>query len=397
MDNTLKNILIGIFVISAFGILSFMLLFLHPTVGDNAKTLTVRFADVDKVNVGTRVTYAGRPVGEVVEINEIPEARTSRINKNGDIYVYELILKVDSSVDVYNSDEITLRTSGLLGERNVEINPLPLKPNEKLQLVEHQVIFAEPTSSVEDTMKKLSIVADQFQIVLDDVHNVLDKFQKEEILEKVSHGLKNIVEISDALNQPKIWRETVTNIHTLSEEVNKSWKKVDTTLDNVVTVTDKANLKWSPLVDQTLEDVQKLISHTAGGNGSVGQLFMKDELYLRMKSIFHKGSTVMDDISHYGVLFQLDKRWQRLQGRRLKLLEKLSSPDEFAYHFSQEMDEISNSIYQVTQLLNLSNGCPQALIFNTDFTTRFSDLLRQVGTMEETLQLYNEQLVNQEP
>ena len=34
----------------------------------------------------------------------------------------------------------------------------------------------------------------------------------------------------------------------------------------------------------------------------------------------------MNDITTYGLLFQLDKRWQRLQGRRLRLLEKLSSP-----------------------------------------------------------------------
>src|SRR5947209_20418902 len=100
MAASIKNILIGIFVLTAIGIIVFMVLFLHPSVGDNAKTLRVRFTDIDKVNVGTRVTFAGRPVGEVVSIQELPDARTNRISKNGDIYVYELVLKVDSAVDV---------------------------------------------------------------------------------------------------------------------------------------------------------------------------------------------------------------------------------------------------------------------------------------------------------
>ncbi len=30
---------------------------------------------------GTRVTFAGRPVGEVVLIQEIPDARTSRVGR----------------------------------------------------------------------------------------------------------------------------------------------------------------------------------------------------------------------------------------------------------------------------------------------------------------------------
>src|SRR5438552_2320877 len=101
-----KNILIGIFVLVAFAIIIFMLLFLHPRIGDEGHTLYVRFTDIDKVNIGTRVTYAGRPVGEVTAIRELPDSRTALPNHRGEIYVYELVLKVDSSANVYNTDII---------------------------------------------------------------------------------------------------------------------------------------------------------------------------------------------------------------------------------------------------------------------------------------------------
>ena len=125
MGDQAKNILIGLFVLAAFVIVTFMLLFLNPTVGDDSKTFRIRFADIDKVNVGTRVTYGGRPVGEVTEINIVQDPSDPRRTEKGYIYLYEVTIVVDSSVDIFNSDTVTLRTSGLLGERSVSITPCP--------------------------------------------------------------------------------------------------------------------------------------------------------------------------------------------------------------------------------------------------------------------------------
>ena len=87
-----KNILIGIFVIVAIAIFSYILLFLHPSVGDEGQTLRVRFANIDKVNVGTRVLFGGRPVGEVVSIQEVQNARDPSLLRDDKVYIYELVL-----------------------------------------------------------------------------------------------------------------------------------------------------------------------------------------------------------------------------------------------------------------------------------------------------------------
>lgn len=372
MAASIKNILIGIFVIMAIAIIIFMLLFLHPSVGDNAKTLRVRFTDIDKVNVGTRVTFAGHPVGEVVSIQEIPSARTSRLSNNGDVYVYELVLKVDSSVDVFNTDEILLRTSGLLGERNIEINPRPLKPGEKLQKVENEVLYAAQPTSVEDTMKQLGELSKKFRVVLDDFHQIMGDIQKEQIVTKIGKSSQNLLDMTDALNQPEKLRQTIDNVLTLSQRVNHSWNTVDHSLQNISHLTDRAHRSWTILdetlnhfhtlcqrancswmtVDQTLDNLHttsrnavtfsekanEILDYIRQGKGTLGQLLIGDDLYLRLKSILHKGEVVMNDINAYGVLFHNNKRWQRLQGRRLRLLEKLSTPNEFARYFNQEMD-----------------------------------------------------------
>ena len=86
MADQAKNILIGLFVLAAFAIITFMLLFLHPTVGDESKRYKVEFADIDKVNIGTRVTYGGKPVGEISEIKYIEDPKAQRKGKNGHVY-----------------------------------------------------------------------------------------------------------------------------------------------------------------------------------------------------------------------------------------------------------------------------------------------------------------------
>lgn len=430
MAASLKNILIGLFVITAIGIIIFMLLFLHPSVGDNAKTLRVRFTDIDKVNVGTRVTFAGKPVGEVISIHELPDARTSRTTKNGDIYVYELVLKVDSGVDVFNSDSITLRTSGLLGERNIEINPQPSKPGEKLQKVEDQVLYAAQTASVEDTMKQIGDLSQKFGMVLDDFHEMMSDIKRNEIVTKVTKAVDNVLEITKTLNQPEKWRQTLDNFLLLSERANHSWHTIDLALQNIYSLTDRAHRNWGTIdrtldnfhefslriqrswtiVDQALDEfhtsarnvvaftekANQIIENTRKGKGTLGQLFVGDDLYLRLKSILHKGEVVMDDINSYGLLFHLDKRWQRIQGRRLRLLEKLYNPNEFAKYFNQEMDQISASLSRVSMVLNESDCYPQSLIYNPQFTRRFGELLRRVENMEETLKIYNEQVITQD-
>lgn len=212
MINQAKNVLIGVFLISAIAIVTFMLLFLRPSVGDEAQVLRVRFSDIDKVTVGTRVTFAGNPVGEVVSIRELESAKHERIARNGVVYVYELDLAVDSGVNVYNTDEISLRTSGLLGEKSVMIDPKPPIPGEKLRLVNNEIIYADQTGSVEDTFREFKEVADRADVALDAFIELLNDIQKNKIMDNIGVITQNISDITTALNVPEDWSSTLTNV-----------------------------------------------------------------------------------------------------------------------------------------------------------------------------------------
>ncbi len=424
-----KNILIGIFVIIAIVIIIFIFLFLHPSVGDNAKTLHVRFTDIDKISEGTRVTYAGNPVGEVVAIKEIPEARIQRMGHEGNIYVYELTLEVDSRVDIYNTDEVTIRTSGLLGEKNIAIIPEPLKPGENLYLINNEIIYATPPPSVEDTLKQLNALSQTLGQVLEGVNGTIDEIKQEDIVVKLSKTIQNVMEITDALNQPDKWNQTLTNLWTLSDRVNRSWSSiddtlqsfnqlitraqeswtiVDRTLDNFHTLSNKANQSWATVDDSLREfhsavsnanqftnQIKQIIDHVSHGQGTIGHLFVGNDLYLRLKSILHKGQTITDDMSHYGLLFHLNKDWQRQNARRMKLLQRLRTPEQFTTYFNHQLDEVSASLSNVSMILNETACYSQSLLYDPAFTQRFSDLLKKVEVVGDSLNMYNEQIIDQ--
>ena len=153
-----KNFSIGILATSAIALVVWVLMFLHPSFGDNGKLLRVRFPNVDKVGVGTRITYAGKPVGEVISLRMLPEERKADRNEYDPIFSYELTLAIDSNLQVYTCDDVQIRTSGLMGEKNIAITPKNAKDGNARLLENNDLIYATIGGSVEDTFQGLSNV-----------------------------------------------------------------------------------------------------------------------------------------------------------------------------------------------------------------------------------------------
>lgn len=394
MVDQAKNVIIGMFVAAALAIIVFIILFLHPSTGDEGQVLYVRFADVDKINVGTRVTLAGKTIGEVVEIREVERGRDGPSDEYGHIYVYELKLLIDSHVKVYSTDQISARTSGLLGEKSVAILPIALKPGEVPRLVtKKDVLYAAEAGSVEDTMKEFKEVADKFDVALDNISMTLEDLRREEVIKKVADTMQNLSEITAALNKPEELSSTVANFEEftslLATRLPESWDTIDEILtafnssaENVHKITSTAN---------------NIVFKMGKGEGSLGKIVVTDDLYLRLTALLNKGETVLNDMNHYGLMYHLDKGWQRMRARRINLMEKLCTPQEFRNYFNDEIDQITTSLSRVSMVLDKTTFCSPYcynLMDDCEFIKVFGELLRRVTSMEETLQLYNVEVVD---
>jgi phospholipid/cholesterol/gamma-HCH transport system substrate-binding protein len=390
MPDQAKNMLIGIFVVSACAIVIFVLMFLHPSVGDEGRILRIRFANIDKISLGTRVTFAGKPVGEVVGITELPDADTERKPINGRVYVYELTLRVDSGVNVFNTDEVSARTSGLLGEKSVAITPGAPQPGEELRRVNNEVIYANESGSVEETLKNFKDLSDKVEIALDSFIDAMTTMKDNKFWENLSKTAENTSSITASLNNKKQWSETLANVHKLSGKANKTWDKLDVFVSDI----DKAALS----ANTAIENANLVIENVHKGEGTIGRLLVKDDIYLKTNSLLSKAEVTLNDVNHYGVLFHLDKGWQRLRARRLNLMQKLSTPQEFRNYFNDEVDSINTSLSRVAMIMEQVDtqsgpGCYDFLQ-NNEFSKVYRELLRRVATLEEEIRMFNQQVVD---
>jgi len=335
MKNNNKNTLIGIFVLAAFAVIAYMLLYIHPKVGDEGQTLRVRFTNIDKITVGTRVLFAGYPVGEVSEIKEIEDARIKEELHKGEVYIYELTLKIDSGITVYTSDEISPMTSGLLGEKQVLISPRPPKPGQTLARITDQIVYAEPQMSIEDTVRSMGEVVDQ-------IAKGLNILEKDKFWDNLGEIGENIADVTAAIDPNEI--------------------------------------------EQFVGSLNK---------GTIGRIVGSDDLYLRLTALLSKGETVMDDINHFGLLFNTSKTWQRLRARRMNIMAKLCSPQEFSNFFNDEVNQISTSLSRVNMLLNDGNCTGYwSNLCSKEFETVFADLMRRIEGLEDNVKLVNQQLID---
>lgn len=380
MIDQFKNMMIGIFVLAAFAIIVFMMLFLHPNLSDEGKTLRVRFADIDKISTGTRVTFAGKPVGEVIEIREIGHGE--RIEYNGIIYIYELELAIDSQVEVYMTDMIIARTSGLLGEKSVAINPQVIKKDEERILVTDQIIYATETGSVESTLKEFQELSDKIEVALNSVIDALEVMHKSQMWDHLSDAVKQIDDIAIALNESKLWlgaNKVINNIDSITSSINDP-EKLGKIVDNVS--------KLSSSGVNVLAQIEQ-------GHGTLGRMIVTDEFYLSTASLLSKAEVILNDINHYGILFHQDKGWQRLRARRLNLLQTLRTPQEFRNYFNDEIDSIATSLERVSMVIEEVECLPcRSLWQDPCYIKVYSELLRRVATLEEYLQMYNQQVVD---
>jgi phospholipid/cholesterol/gamma-HCH transport system substrate-binding protein len=394
MNNSIKNFLIGIFLIAGLGLFAGLVIFLRPAVGDEKQTIYLRFSNINKINVGTRVLFAGKPVGVVTAVNEISHAReTQPSDELGRLYFYQLTLKIDSKVHVYSTDQITLQTSGLLGERSIGITPRtpPIGTTPEM-ISDKSPVYADSVDPLENTFNRLSDIGEKLNDTVDLVKTWFEDNETNLSLAVASFGsaMTQIDTVSRSVNEHKLIPQLKEGTVALTASAQK--------IDNALSQMNKDGVfeNFGPAVAH-IKDVSKSLDTVcqtlAAGQGSFGKLFKDEDFYLRMTAVMSKMDTMMNDVNHYGVLFHLNKSWQRTRVKRVSELNALETPDSFKNYFQKEIDQINTSMARLSMVIDRSQAVDGPKVQeNAKFKENFAELMRQVTEMSNNLHLYNEQL-----
>ena len=383
MTDKLKNILIGLFVMVSALLTVSTIMFLDPKIGDGKKTLEVRFANISGIMIGTRVTFAGKPVGEVVAIRELPDARSNHPDDTGRVYFYQLSLKIDSNTHIYNSDDIAIRTTGLMGEKSIAVLPRNAPSGKPSFEITNEILTANSVDPLENTFNQIAKVSNKMEGSFNQLDHWFASNQENlsSSIQAFNHFLGTAEQSSLLLNE---------NLALVKEGLDgdQLLHKIASLADTVRTAGDIFNSDGA----SALYNIQQITRDLARGEGTVGKLLNEDGFYLRLSSLLSKGETLMNDVNHYGLLFQYDKHWQRSRTKRANILKALDSPREFRGYFEGEVDTITTSLGRLNELLDLAGSDRSKIVESDPFKQQFRSLLLSVEGLADALKLYNEGL-----
>jgi phospholipid/cholesterol/gamma-HCH transport system substrate-binding protein len=392
----MRNFLIGIFLLSAFGLFFGLVMFLRPSVGDKKQTLYVRFSNVNKIGVGTRVLFAGKPIGQVTSIQEISHARqTQPTDPLGRLYFYQLTLKLDSNIHVYNTDEISVQTSGLLGEKSIAITPrTPPRSITPELITDQSPIYADSIDPLENTFNQLSDIGEKLNTTAGYVQVWLEQNGATitHAIQSFGSAMAQIDHATAAINQENL----IGKMHEGVTAMTSSMAKIDDALKHL---TDSGVFEnFGPLVENMKNittSFEKIGQEIADGQGTIGRLVHGDELYLRFNAVMSKADTLMNDVNHWGVLFHLNKEWQRTRTQRMTAMNSLEDPLALKRYFQTEVDQINTAMARLSLLIDKAKQ-EDNLVHEAKFQENFAELMRQVTELSDNLHLYNEKLQTHE-
>lgn len=407
MSDKLKTLLIGSFVIIACLAFMGVLLFLRPSVGDGKRTLYVCFTSIEKIQIGTRVTFAGKPIGEVVAIDPIYDARNQPAGRSGNVCFYELELKIDSHSVIYDTDEITIHTTGLLGERTIAIIPKAVKKGQPSYPVTDQILYGKSGDPIEETLNQIIQIGNKAGEAIDEFKQILEENKQEipltlQAIKEAAEEIKisfNSINGSGLIQKASDFAQNATSatdhLNTILQEFEQNHLGTSFPLfiQNLADISSALNDK------ESLSELTKNISSfskSLSANGTIGKLFNSDELYMQLTSMMGKANILFSDVNNYGLLFHTNKSWKQERAKRVNLLNSLCRPEQFRGFFNEEMNRITLSFARIFETLNKAQYRPNSCHILSDrcFKDGFKELLDRISHMEEMLQIYEQQLID---
>ncbi|WP_157952602.1 MlaD family protein [Candidatus Similichlamydia epinepheli] len=308
-----RNTLVGLFIVSGTFILLSLALFLRPNLGDGKRIIRVRFNEIDRLTVGSRVCFAGKSVGRVVDVQYVPDARRKSFDRQGRVYPFELTLSVDSIAKILKTDQIFPHNIGLLGERVVFIRPT--RTHEQVEEAPDQEIFwAQPAVEFEDMLAEINQLIEKVSSIEKELLSFLQK--SNQILGTLGNatGSIDLSDLQDQLSrfmmsfQENVFEgETINEFKSLLKQFSRIIQSIEGTL---IQLSSMENLE-NNILSQGILSLQQIFDALNSGEGTLGRLLQSQDLYQIIKSLFEHATQLVEAIKKYGVFFQNNKEWKR--------------------------------------------------------------------------------------
>lgn len=225
--NERKALSLGLLMcLGACGIFGIIALF--PKVDRHGmQELRVAFTHIGGANKGMSVCLAGKSIGCVTAIHNIIDKGLA--DSQDQIYAYELVLKIDSSVSIREGDQIVLYSPKLISEPIINIIPSKFRESTPCLTASH-LAFGNNIDPVE----KIIHFVDRADQAITSLH------------QGCSQTLARISDLLDHSEQVSVVQKTLDVLASVQEGANR--------------LSDLLNAKHSEEIGQLLEDAKEVTS-----------------------------------------------------------------------------------------------------------------------------------------
>jgi len=260
--------------------------------------LTVEFSNASGLLEGSSVLIAGAKVGRVVEPPRVlPEGRGVAIE-----------LAIESQVQIPKDSSFHIGSSGLLGDRFVDVRP-PKGPPEGY-ITPKSVVRGKRESGMDDLTREGTELVEEIREVVKKIDHLFTTIDEEVLNEASTQNLRNtFANLDEASAGFAAASEKLSSVMDDAGEMVATLKASTSGIDPVVQEAEAVMVKAQDAVESigkaaseagsTLDEVNRLVKKIQSDEGAIGALLGNEALREELQAL-------IGNLRRHGVLFYRD-------------------------------------------------------------------------------------------
>ena len=406
---------VGLFALLVLSILTYMTFRVSGTewLRKGGYSLYVDFHNVAGLDERTRIKIAGVDAGVVEDINLVGSVARVR-------------MRIFPGIKIYRDAVASIKSTGLLGDKYLEIIPgrqgPALKEGDRISHVYEPV----------DIERAVQSLADVSNSIIRLTENINDVFGAEETKASLRRTAKNLSQITENLNRSimvndRKLRETLDGIRTLTASlqrlVNENSKGIRTTVANISSASERFNREMPQLIErlnsvahelkelvqegrprilsiaqkteETLDNVKTITERINRGEGTLGRLVTDESLYNSVNRAAKGVERTINRIERFRtyLTFKGEYLTEASDGKGYFYLTLKPRPDKY-YILGIVGDPIGRVTTRETVVtrngvttVEKKEEIEKRIEFTAQFAKRFEDTALRIGITENTFGL----------
>lgn len=293
----------------------------------------------------------------------------------------KITLRIHPDVKIKKGGYASVRSSGLLGDRFVEIVP----GKENVYLKDGDVLSAQQGApDMENLMNQFSNIAEDVKVVTSSLREVLGSQEGKESLRDTLANVRSLTKgINEFVqkNRDSLGR-SVDNFEAFSESLKKNGNELVTTLNNVAKKMERGEGTIGKLLNEeeaynklnaslddlgkSLKSVEAITQKVERGEGTIGKLFADDKAYENLNTALEGLGSAVGRIERFKTYVGFRNEYQLQESQNKGYFTIQLQPRADKYYLIEIVDDPRGVVTERTRVIT-TDGVPSTI---TDLETR---------------------------